>query len=157
MPVVANMNARPAKLVFGAMLITCSLAWTFVSAPANFVDITTRSRVDFRLENSPTPEKFLPETMGGGVAVLDYDNDGQLDILFVNGARLSATMGPNDSPDKSDPRFWNRLFHQNRDGSFTDATESAGLSGKDQNRYGMGLAVGDYDNDGREDIFVTGV
>src|SRR4051795_13060080 len=146
MPLVGNVNASRSKLPL-VVPVTCALAWAIGSAPANFIDITKRSGVDFQLENSPTPEKFLPETMGGGVAVLDYDNDGRLDIFFVNGARLSPTMNAKDSPDKSDPRFWNRLFHQNKDGSFTDITEAAGLSGKAQNRYGMGVAVGDYDND----------
>ncbi len=151
-----NVNARRAKLA-SILCIVCGLAWAFASSPANFVDVTKQSGVEFRLENSPTSEKFLPETMGGGVALLDYDNDGRLDIFFVNGARLSPTMNAKDSPDKSDPRFWNRLFHQNRDGTFTDSTEAAGLTGKLLNRYGMGVAVGDYDNDGWEDILVTGV
>ena len=114
-----------------------------------FTDITQQTKIDFRLENSPTSEKYLPETMGGGVAVLDYDNDGRLDVFFVNGARL-----PN--PDKSDPKYWNRLYHQNAGGTFSDVTEKAGLTGMPQNRYGMGVAVGDYDNDGFEDLYVTG-
>src|SRR5205823_1584007 len=97
-----------------------------------------------------------PETMGGGVAVFDYDNDGRLDILFVNGARISDPMAAGAKPDKSDRKFWNRLFHQNPDGTFTDVTEKAGLTGMPQNRYGMGVAVGDFDNDGFEDIYVTG-
>ena len=156
MPLVGNVNASRAKLTL-VVPITCALAWAVGSVPANFIDITKRSGVEFRLENSPTSEKFLPETMGGGVALLDYDNDGRLDIFFVNGARLSPTMNAKDSPDKSDPRFWNRLFHQNKDGSFTDLTEAAGLTGKTENRYGMGVAVADYDNDGWEDILVTGV
>ena len=114
-----------------------------------FTDITQQTKMDFRLENSPTSEKYLPETMGGGVAVLDYDNDGRLDVFFVNGARL-----PN--PDKSDAKYWNRLYHQNAGGTFSDVTEKAGLTGMPQNRYGMGVAVGDYDNDGFEDLYVTG-
>ncbi|HEY3457811.1 MAG TPA: CRTAC1 family protein [Bryobacteraceae bacterium] len=114
-----------------------------------FTDITQQTKIDFRLENSPTSEKYLPETMGGGVAVLDYDNDGRLDVFFVNGARL-----PN--PDKSDPKYWNRLYHQNAGGTFSDVTEKAGLTGMPQNRYGMGVAAGDYDNDGFEDLYVTG-
>ena len=119
-------------------------------AVAPYSDITDATHINFRLENSPTSEKYLPETMGGGVAVLDYDNDGRLDVFFVNGARI-----PN--PDKSNPKYWNRLYHQNADRTFTDVTEKAGLTGREQNRYGMGVAVGDYDNDGFEDIYVTGL
>ena len=86
--------------------------------------------------------------MGGGVALLDYDNDGRLDIFFVNGARLADPMPAGRLPDKSDRKYWNRLYHQNADGTFTDVTEKAGLTGMPQNRYGMGVAAGDYDNDG---------
>ncbi len=91
--------------------------------------------------------------MGGGVALFDYDNDGRLDIYFANGARLADPMPKNMSPDKRDPRFWNRLFHQKSGGTFEDVTERAGVRGEG---YGMGVAVGDYDNDGRADMYVTG-
>ncbi len=94
--------------------------------------------------------------MGGGVALLDYDNDGRLDIFFTNGAKIDDPMPDGKMPDKSDRKFWNRLYHQNADGTFTDVTEKAGLTGMPQNYYGMGVAVGDYDNDGFEDIYVTG-
>src|SRR6476469_3389689 len=103
MPLIGNVNASRAKLTL-VVPITCALAWAVGSVPANFIDITKRSGVEFRLENSPTSEKFLPETMGGGVALLDYDNDGRLDIFFVNGARLTPTMNAKDLPDKSDAR-----------------------------------------------------
>jgi enediyne biosynthesis protein E4 len=116
----------------------------------------TRIDLDFTQANSPTSRKYLPETMGGGVAFLDYDNDGRLDIFFVNGAKIDDPMAPGRMPDKSDRKYWNRLYHQNPDGTFTDVTEKAGLTGIPQNRYGMGVAVGDFDNDGFEDIYVTG-
>jgi enediyne biosynthesis protein E4 len=90
--------------------------------------------------------------MGSGVAMLDYDNDGYLDLFFVNGASLKDPMPEGREPDKSDPRCWNRLYRNNGDGSFTDVTERAGLRG---HSYGMGVAVGDYDNDGFADIYVT--
>jgi hypothetical protein len=93
--------------------------------------------------------------MGGGVALLDYDNDGRLDIFFTNGAKIDDAMPEGKLPDKSDRKFWNRLYHQNADGRFSDVTEKAGLTGMPQNRYGMGVAVGDYDNDGFEDLYVT--
>ena len=131
---------------------------SFEAASVNevrFTDITQVVKVDFKDENSATSNKYLVETMGGGVALLDYDNDGRLDIFFVNGAKIDDPMPERKAPDKSDRKFWNRLYHQNADGTFTDVTEKAGLTGIPQNRYGMGVAVGDYDNDGFEDVYVT--
>jgi enediyne biosynthesis protein E4 len=121
-----------------------------------FTDITQTSKIDFTQENSATSNKYLVETMGGGVALLDYDNDGLLDIFFTNGAKIDDPMPDDKLPDKSDRKFWNRLYHHNPDGTFTDVTEKAGLSGMPQNHYDMGVAVGDYDNDGFEDIYITG-
>jgi hypothetical protein len=119
-----------------------------------FTDISQVLPGGFRLENSPTAQKYLPETMTGGVAVFDYDNDGRLDIFFTNGARIVDPMPDGKKPEKSDPRYRNRLFHQNPDGTFTDLTEKAGLAGSG---YSMGVAAGDYDNDGFEDLYVTGL
>jgi len=82
-----------------------------------------------------------------GVALLDYDNDGYLDIFFTNGASIPGL-------NKSNRTFSNRLFHNNRDGTFTDVTERAGVSGEG---YSMGAAAADYDNDGWTDLYVTGV
>ena len=90
--------------------------------------------------------------MGAGVAMFDYNNDGFLDLFFVNGAALQDPMPSSAKPDKSDPRFWNRLFRNNRDGTFTDVTQAAGLRGTG---YGMGVATGDFNNDGLTDLFVT--
>jgi hypothetical protein len=117
-----------------------------------FEDITAKSGIRFKQESSRTSEKYLPESMGGGVAMLDYDNDGWLDLFFVNGAKLLDPMPPGALPDKSDPRYWNRLYKNNRDGTFTDVTEKAGLQGR---LYGMGVGTGDYDNDGNMDLLVT--
>lgn len=140
---------------FGVLLPACCALLIAAPAAVQYFDVTAEAGIDFTLEHSPTRSKYLPETMGGGVALLDYDNDGRLDIFFVNGARLDDPMPPGKAPDKSDRRYWNRLYHQNPDGTFTDVTENAGLTGMPQNRYGMGVAVGDYDNDGFEDIYVT--
>jgi len=126
------------------------------TSEVQFVDVTQQSKVDFKQENSATSNKYLIETMGGGVALLDYDNDGRLDIFFTNGGQIDDPMPDGKTPDKSDKRFWNRLYHQNADTKFTDVTERAGLSGMPQGFYSMGVAVGDYDNDGFEDIYVTG-
>jgi len=111
--------------------------------------------LNFTLQNSPTPQKYLIETMPGGVALFDYNNDGLLDIFLVNGGRVTSPMQLPERFDRANPRYWNRLYRQNRDGSFTDATEVAGLSSAGPGNYGMGVAVGDYDNDGYPDLFVT--
>jgi len=85
--------------------------------------------------------------MAGGVGVFDYDRDGEPDIFFTNGANINTLK-------KDSPKYWNRLFHNNRDGTFTDVTEKAGLKGTG---FDVGVAIGDYDNDGYDDIFVAGV
>ena len=119
-----------------------------------FQDIARKSGVNFRHDASRTSQKYLPEAMGSGVAMFDYNGDGRLDLFFVNGAALRDPMPAGAVPDKSDPRFWNRLYRNNADGTFTDVTAAAGLQGRG---YGMGAAVGDYNNDGFSDLYVTGV
>src|SRR5947208_5098161 len=121
-------------------------------SPVTFSNITAQTKINFKHQGSPTSVKYLLETMGGGVAIFDYDNDGRMDLFFTNGALLKDPMPKGAMPDKNDPRFWNRLYHQKADGTFEDVTERAGLQGQG---YGMGVAVGDYDNDGFEDLFVT--
>ena len=121
--------------------------------PGDFVDITQSSHVLFNGEASHTSKKYLIETMGSGVALFDYDNDGRLDIFLANGAPLSDPTPLGTIPQKTGPKYWNRLFHQKPDGTFEDVTEKAGLQGIG---YDMGVAVGDYDNDGYEDLYVTG-
>ena len=91
--------------------------------------------------------------MGGGVAIFDYDNDGRMDLFFTNGALLKDPMHKGEMPDKRDPKYWNRLYHQNADGTFADVTERAGLKG---DGFTMGVAAADYDNDGYVDLYVTG-
>jgi hypothetical protein len=121
----------------------------------HFADVTRTAGIGFAHQNSATSNKHLLETMGGGVALLDYDNDGRLDVFLTNGAQIGDPMPDGRQPDKSDPKFWNRLYRQTPDGTFVDVTEKAHLTGMPQNRYGMGAAVGDYDNDGFEDLYVT--
>lgn len=123
------------------------------STPAKFVDVTTKLGVRFQHAAPHTSKKYLLETMGSGVALFDYDNDGRLDLFMVNGAEIDDPTPPNAIPAKTGPKYWNRLYHQKPDGSFEDVTEKAGLEGAG---YGMGVAVGDYDNDGFEDLFVSG-
>jgi enediyne biosynthesis protein E4 len=117
-----------------------------------FADVTAQTGIRFKHEASRTSEKYLPEAMGAGVAMFDYNNDGRLDLFFVNGALLQNPMPAGAMPDKRDPRFWNRLYRNNGDGTFADVTEKAGLQG---HGYGMGVASGDYDNDGYTDLLVT--
>ena len=115
--------------------------------------MTSALGIHFQHVASHTSKKYLIESMGSGVAVFDYDNDGRLDIFAVNGAPLSDPTPKGTIPQKTRPEHWNRLFHQKPDGTFEDVTEKAGLQGVG---YGMGVAVGDYDNDGYEDLYVTG-
>ena len=120
--------------------------------PIAFTDVAAVLGVDFVHAGSPTSEKYLVETMGAGVAVLDYDNDGRLDLFFVNGASIPDPMPRGGAPDKRDRRFHNRLYRQTPDGRYEDTTTRAGVAGTG---YGMGVAVGDYDNDDDPDLFVT--
>ncbi len=122
------------------------------STTSHFSDVTSAVGVHFQNVASHTSRKYLIETMGSSVALLDYDNDGRLDIFLANGASLSDPTPQQAIPQKSGPRNWNRLYHQKTDGTFEDVTERAGLQGEG---YGMGVAVGDYDNDGYEDLYVT--
>ncbi len=117
-----------------------------------FADVTSPVGLHFQNVASHTSRKYLIETMGSGVALFDYDNDGRLDIFIVNGAPLADPTPKGTIPQKQGPRDWNRLYHQKPDGTFEDVTDKAGLQGAG---YGMGVAVGDYDNDGYEDLYVT--
>jgi enediyne biosynthesis protein E4 len=103
--------------------------------------------IDFRLDSCETLERHAPETMAGGVAVFDYNNDGHLDIFFANGADIHTLK-------KSASKYFNRLFENDGKGNFRDVTEKAGLAGAG---FSDGVAVGDYDNDGNLDLFVGGV
>ena len=123
------------------------LAATTAVAPITFDEIGDRAGVRFLSDNGATPEKHQPEPVVGGVAIFDFDGDGYADLYFVNGADMPSLK-------KTGPKYKNRLFRNNRDLTFTDVTDKAGVAGSG---YGMGVAVGDYDNDGRPDLFVTNV
>ena len=144
----------------GALLIceaVClSLMLLGAAAPSSPIfELKQLPGFDFTLQNSPTAQKYLIETMPGGIALLDYNNDGLIDIFMVNGGLVVDPMKLPENFNRHDPRYWNRLFRQNKDGTFTDVTAQAGLSDAGDGNYGMGVAVGDYDNDGFPDIYVT--
>ena len=124
-----------------------SLATGAATGPIAFEEIAERAGVRFYADSSPTPNKHQPEAMVAGVAVFDYDGDGYLDLYFVSGGGMPSLV-------KEGPRHKNRLFRSNRDLTFTDVTDKAGVGGAG---YGIGVAVGDYDNDGRPDLYVVNV
>ncbi len=113
----------------------------------DFSDVAEDSGITFRLENHPTDFKHQVETMPGGVAALDYDNDGLMDLYFTNGAESPSLI-------KSGEKYWNRLYRNAGNWRFSDVTARAGVAGEG---YMMGAAAGDYDNDGFADLFVAGV
>jgi len=139
---------RPLAVLCVIALASLLVEKTAISAPPEsssiqFRDITQRAGIHFVHNNGAFGKKYLPETMGPGVAFIDYDNDGWPDIFLVNGM---------DWPGHGQKHSTPKLYHNNHDGTFTDVTRKAGL---DVEMYGLGVAVGDYDNDGYDDLFVT--
>ncbi len=155
------MRNFPKSSIRAMLLGIASIFWTWLAfasspnspTPGHFVDVAEKLGIHFRQQASPTSKKYLLETMGSGVALFDYDNDGRLDIFFANGARLDDPTPKGTIPKKDNPKYWNRLYHQKPDGTFEDVTERTGLTGLG---YSTGVAVGDYDNDGFEDLYVAG-
>ena len=139
------------KTFFTAAMLFAGAIGVSAQAPKNapadsqitFRDITQKAGIRFTHNNAAFGKKYLPETMGPGVAFIDYDNDGWPDIFLVNGTDWPGRPSKHSTP---------KLYHNNHDGTFTDATHKAGL---DVEMFGMGVAVGDYDNDGFDDLFVT--
>jgi hypothetical protein len=127
--VIPKMNSEPAR----------------PSGPIEFVDVTAQAGIHFKHNSGAFGKKYLPETMGSGVCFIDYDNDGWQDIFLVNSM---------DWPEHKTGKSFPALYHNNHDGTFTDVTREAGLAIE---TYGQGCAVGDYDNDGYEDLYLTTV
>ncbi|HEX2339076.1 MAG TPA: CRTAC1 family protein [Vicinamibacterales bacterium] len=145
------MNRRAFLAQCSAAAAALALPWNAVraqpagSAGVRLTDVTTASGLQFRHNNGAYGGKLLPETLGAGCAFLDYDGDGWQDILLVNGR---------DWPGHSKQHSTLRLYRNNRNGTFTDVTRAAGL---EIEMYGMGVAAGDFDNDGFPDIYITAV
>ncbi len=139
----------PPWLYRGAWL--CAMALSAAGQTIQFEEVAQESGIDFRHYAAKSPEKHLVEAMGAGVAMLDFDQDGLLDLYFVNGAEL----GPSERPlayAKSSAKHSNRLYRNLGAWRFRDVTEEAGVAGRG---YGMGATVADYDSDGDPDLFVT--
>ncbi len=137
MAALASVSQMPLLRALGAA------GGTMATPGFRFVDMTSSAGIQFQHNSGAFGGKFLPETLGSGCAFLDYDRDGWQDILLINGM---------DWPGHKQRRSTLRLYHNNRNGTFTDVTARAGL---DVEMYGMGVAVGDYDNDGFPDILIT--
>src|ERR1700676_22468 len=138
------------KLATALLLLSFSLIANAQTSQAlksqpiiTFRDVTQQSGIRFAHNNAAYGKKYLPETMGPGVAFIDYDNDGWPDIFLVNDTDWPGHPGKHSTP---------QLYHNNHDGTFTDVTHKAGL---DMQIFGLGVAVGDYDNDGFDDLFVS--
>src|SRR5580693_3626098 len=150
------MAARPGRssipcVLSALVVLLAAVGLTFkppASAQLNKVPIHFSFRpIPFSLDSSETTQRHAPETMAGGVAIFDYNNDGNLDIFFTNGADIQTLK-------KTSPKYSNRLFASDGKGNFKDVTAQAGLAGVG---FDNGVAVGDYDNDGYQDLFVGGV
>ena len=137
----------PIWLVTSAGVVTGAVWLAFAQPHAGSPIRFTYQAIDFMLDSSETPERHAPETMAGGVAVFDANNDGYPDIFFTNGADIRTLK-------KNAPKYRNRLFLNDGHGGFKDVTDRAGVAGTG---FDTGVAIGDYDNDGYEDIFVGGV
>src|SRR5208283_2869411 len=139
------LRASAGASLMGSLLPPSSLQASVSGPGFRFTDVTRAAGLGFQHHSGAFGKKYLPETMGPGCAFLDYDNDGYPDILLINGKDFPGHKTRHAAP---------KLYHNNGNGTFTDVTVKAGL---DIEVYGMGVAVGDYDNDGWDDIYITGL
>jgi hypothetical protein len=139
-------SSRIAGVATALLVVACWMLLSDVAANESSIHFTPIP-IAFHLETDETQTRHVPATMAGGVAVLDYNKDGRPDIFFTNGANIKTLQ-------KDDPKYKDRLFRNDGNGAFTDVTDAAGLAGTG---YDVGVAAGDYDNDGYPDLFVTGV
>ena len=154
MPITRRDILRAGAMLAGRALCDSRLRVIAQAVPArpappaiHMVNGARAAGLNFVLRNSAAGRKYQVETLPGGLGVIDFDGDGWPDLFCTNGASLPELA-------KSGPDYWNRLYRNNRDGTFSDVTEKAGLQGQG---YSMGVAVGDYNNDRHEDLFVAGV
>jgi hypothetical protein len=146
---------RPTNWLITGLSTLALIAGDGTSRPSGlplFSEVAELSGIHFRHEASHTSQKYMIEPMAAGIAWFDYDSDGLVDLFCVNGAVIPDPMPKGNLPDKTDPRYWNRLYRNMGQGRFEDVTKQAGLQGRG---YGMGVAVGDYDNDGNTDLYIT--
>src|SRR5437588_5115177 len=136
-------SCMPSASILGIIAAAALVAVPASAQQITFRDITAQAGIHFTHNNAAFGKKYLPETMGPGCAFIDYDNDGWPDILLVNGENWPGHAGPQSTT---------KLYHNNHDGTFADVTQKAGLASP---MFGLGVAVGDYDNDSYEDIFIT--
>ena len=141
------MSTRSGAVAACALALAAVLILAAAQAPPASPIRFDLAKIPFFLDNGEITARHVPATMAGGVAVFDYNRDGRPDIFFTNGANLATLK-------KDDPKYRNRLFRNDGGGKFTDVTDHAGLAGAG---FDNGAAVGDYDNDGYPDLFVTGV
>src|SRR5689334_8908634 len=130
------------KNSIGILLSIATLVGSASAQTPTFQDVTAQSGIHYRHNNGAFGKKYLPETMGPGAAFIDYDNDGYQDILITNGTDWPGRPKTTSTP---------KLYHNNRNGTFTDVTAKAGLN---ISLFGLGVAVADFDNDGFDDIFL---
>src|SRR5262245_40229626 len=141
---MTDLRGVGSRLGLGTVLVAST--WLAPASRIRFEDRGPSSGIAFVLDNATTAEKPVIDAVLGGLALLDFDGDGRLDVFFTNGARIPGLV-------KDDPRFWNRIYRNQGDGTFRDVTERAGLRGEG---YSMGVAAADFDNDGWTDLYVTG-
>ena len=142
-PSTSPVSAPPAEVASLTPSPSASPTPPRPSGPVEFTDVSAQAGIHFKHNSGAFGKKYLPETLGTGCAFLDYDNDGWQDILLVNSM---------DWPEHKTGKSFLALYHNNQDGTFTDVTRQAGLAVE---MYGIGVAVGDYDNDGNDDIYIT--
>ena len=143
---MSTVSRRDLLRLLGISCVSARLDWAPLVNPVSFIDVARAAGISFSHDNAASPEKYLIETMGAGCAWIDYDQDGLLDLYLVNGTatKLYTPKRPLRSA----------LYHNNGDGTFTDVTERAGVGA--EGLFGMGVAVGDFNNDGFPDLFVLG-
>ena len=143
---MSTVSRRDLLRMLGISAVSARLDWALPASPVSFIDVARPAGISFVHDNAASPDKYLIETMGAGCAWIDYDQDGLLDLYLVNSA-ATKLYTPKHA-------LRSALYHNNGDGTFTDVTDRAGVGA--EGLFGMGVAVGDFNNDGFPDLFVLG-